>query len=79
MIRDECNNYGPQPQILPLVNLDRVNEIVGGGLLNRLAATDRIHGNPRLELGAVSEAHDYRWEPLSGADPASEVNDGGLS
>jgi len=58
--RDECNNYGTQPQILPLVNPNRVNEIVGGDLLDRLAGADRIHGNPRLEFGTVNAALDYR-------------------
>ena len=35
---------------LPLTHLDGV---IGGNPLDRLAATDRIHGDPGLELGAV--------------------------
>ncbi len=41
---------------LPLTHLDRVNGMVGGDLLDRLAATDRLHGDPGLELGAVRAA-----------------------
>jgi len=43
--------------------------MVGGDLLDRLAATDRLHGDPGLELGAVGAALAHRWEPLSGAVP----------
>jgi len=54
---------------LPLTHLDRVDGMVGGDLLDRLAATDRLHGDPGLELGAVGAALAHRWEPLSGAVP----------
>jgi hypothetical protein len=51
--------------------------MVGGDLLDRLAATDRFHGDPGLELGTVGAALTQllrrrlrlRWEPLSGAVP----------
>ena len=52
---------------LPLAHLDRVNAVVGGDLLERLAATDRLHSDPGLELGAVGVELAHRWEPLSGA------------
>ena len=54
---------------LPLAHLDGVDGVIGGDLLNRLAATDRLHGDPGLELGAVGSALAHRWEPLSGAVP----------
>lgn len=54
---------------LPLADLDRVNGVVGGDLLNRLAATDRLHGDPALELRAVGAALAHWWEPRSGAVP----------
>ena len=54
---------------LPLAHLDRVDGVVGGDFLDRLAATDRLHGDPGFELGAVGAAFAHRWEPLSGAVP----------
>jgi hypothetical protein len=54
---------------LPLAHLNRVNGVVSGDLLDRFAATDRLHGDPGLELGAVGAALAHRWEPLSGAVP----------
>ncbi len=54
---------------LPLAYLDRVNAVVGGNLLQCLAAADRLHGDPGFELGAVGTALAHRWEPLSGAVP----------
>ena len=41
--------------------------LVGGGLLERLVATDRLHGDPGLAHRAVSAAFAHRCEPLSGA------------
>jgi hypothetical protein len=32
-------------------------------------ATDRLHGDPGLELGSVGAAFVHWWEPLSGAVP----------
>jgi hypothetical protein len=54
-----------------------VNGVVSGDLLDRLAATDRLHGDPGLELGTVGASFAQllrrrlrlRWEPLSGAVP----------
>jgi hypothetical protein len=43
--------------------------VVCGDLLDRLAATDRLHGDPGLELGTVGAALTHGWEPLSGAVP----------
>ena len=51
--------------------------MVGGDLLNRLPATDRLHGDPGLELGTVGTALVQRWEALHGQCSVSEVNDGG--
>ena len=65
-----------QLQLL-LAHLDRVDGVVSGDFLDRLAVTDRLHGHPGLELGAVGVALAHRWEPPSqGRYPASEVNDG---
>jgi hypothetical protein len=60
-----------QQLLLPLAHLDRVHRVVGGDLLERLATTDRLHGDPGLELGAVGSAFAHRWEPLlrGGAPP----------
>jgi hypothetical protein len=48
-----------------------VDGVVGGDLLDRLAATDRIYGDPGLELGTVGAALAHRWEPpfRGGAPP----------
>ena len=54
---------------LPLAHLDWMDGMVGGDLLDRLAATDRLHGDPGLELGTVGAALAHRWEPLSGTVP----------
>jgi len=43
--------------------------VVGADLLDRFAATDRLHGDSGLELGAVGAALAHRWEPRSGAVP----------
>jgi hypothetical protein len=43
--------------------------VVGGDVLDRLAATDRFHDDPGLELGAMGAALAHWWEPLSGAVP----------
>ena len=54
---------------LPLAHLDGVNGVISGDLLDRLTTTDRLHGDPGLELGAVSAALAHWWEPRSGAVP----------
>jgi hypothetical protein len=45
--------------------------VVSGDLLDRLAATDRLHGDPGLELGTVGAALAHWWEPpfRGGAPP----------
>ena len=48
---------------LPLAHLDRVDGVFGGDLLDRLAATDCLHGDPGLELGTMGAALTGRWEP----------------
>ena len=54
-----------------------MDRVIGGDLLDRLAATDRFHGDPRLEFRTVGAALAHEWEPpFQGRYPASEVNDG---
>ena len=54
----------------PLAHLDRVNGVIGGDLLESLAATDRLHGDSGLELRAVGAAFAHGWETLlSGSLP----------
>ena len=43
--------------------------VIGSDLLDRLSATDRLHGDPALELGAMCVVLAHWWEPLSGAVP----------
>ena len=58
-----------QQLALPLAHLDRVDGVVSRDLLDRLAATDRLNGDPGLELGGVGAALAHWWEPRSGAVP----------
>jgi hypothetical protein len=60
---------------LSLAHLDRVNRVIGGGLLDGPAAIDRFHGDHGLQLGAVGAALADRWEPLSGAVSRLRGND----
>ena len=46
---------------------------VSGDLLDCLAATDRLHGDPGLELEAVGAALAHWWEPRSVAVPFLRV------
>ena len=41
--------------------------MVGGDLLDRLAATDRLNGDRGFELRAVGAALAHGWEALPGA------------
>ena len=41
--------------------------MIGGDLLDGLAATGRLDGDSGLELRAVGSALAHWWEPLSGA------------
>jgi len=54
---------------LPLAHLDRVDGVIGGDLLDRLAATDRLHGDSGLEFDTVGSALAHCWEPRSGVIP----------
>ena len=66
-----------QQLLLPLTHLNRLDGVIGGDLLDRLAATDRLHGDLGLEFGTVGAALAHEWEPpFQGRYPASEVNDG---
>ncbi len=48
---------GPiQKRQLPRAHLDGMSRVIGGDLLDRLAATDCLHGDPGLELGAMGQA-----------------------
>ena len=58
-----------QQLALPLAHLNRVDGVIGGDLLDRLTATDRLHGDLGLELGAAGTALARRWEPPSRAVP----------
>jgi hypothetical protein len=49
--------------------LNRVNGVIGCDLLDRLAATDRFHGDLGLELGTVGTAFGHGWGPFSGVVP----------
>ena len=48
---------------------DGVDCMVGSDLLDRLTATDRLHGDPGLELGTVSAAFAHGGSPLSVVGP----------
>ena len=62
---------GPVQELpLPLAHLNRVDGVIGSDLLDRLAATNRLHGDSGLELGTMGAALAHRWEPLSGAVPS---------
>ena len=54
---------------LSLAYLDRVDGMVSDDLLDRLAATDRLHGDSGLELGTVGAALTHWRKPRSGAVP----------
>ncbi len=57
---------------LPLAHLDGVDGVVSSDLLDPLAATDRLHGDSGLEIGAEVAALAHRWDPLSGSVPRLE-------
>ena len=62
---------------LPLADLNGMNGVISIDLLDRLEATDRLHGDSGLEFGTVGAALAHEWEtPFQGRYPASEVNDG---
>ncbi len=43
--------------------------MISGDLLDRLATTDRLHGDPGLEFGTMGAALAHGWEPRSGSVP----------
>ena len=47
----------------PLTHLDGMDGVISGDLLDRLATTDRLHGDPGLELGTMGAALAHGWEP----------------
>ena len=47
----------------------QANGVIRCDLLDRLTATDRLYGDPVLELGAVAAALAHLGELLSGALP----------
>ena len=53
--------------------------MVRGDVLDRLAATDHLHGDSDLELRAVGAALAHWLEPLSGAVPRLMYKRWGLS
>jgi hypothetical protein len=54
---------------LSLAHLDGMDGVISGDLSDRLATTDRLHGDSGFEIGTVGAALAHRWEPLSGAVP----------
>jgi hypothetical protein len=65
--------------LLPLTDLDRVDGVVGCDLLDRLVATDRLRGDPGLELGAVGAALAHRWEStIRGGAPPQRLTMGAV-
>jgi hypothetical protein len=63
--------------------MDGVDGVLRGDLLDRFSDTDRLHGDPGLELGTMGVALAQllprrlrlRWEPLSEAVPRLRVDD----
>lgn len=55
------------------------NGWTAGDLLDRLTATDRLHGNTALELGPEGKALAHRWELRSGVIPRRRVKQWELS
>jgi hypothetical protein len=51
--------------------------VVCSDLLDRLTATDRLHGDPRLTSCLWVRRVLIGGSPVQGRFPASEVNDGG--
>ena len=51
--------------------------MIGGDLLDRLTAIDRLDGGLGLELGAVGAAFAHRWEPtFRGSTPLQRLTMG---
>ena len=66
-----------QQLLLLLTHLNRVEGVIGGDLLDRLAATDRLHGDSGLEFGTVGAALAHEWEPhFRGGTPPQRLTMG---
>ena len=68
--RFRAGKYGHLNQY---IDNDEALEIGAG---DRRAAADRLHGDPGLERRTVGAVLAHWWEPLSGAVPSSQANDG---
>jgi hypothetical protein len=63
--------------LLPLAYLDGVDRVISSDLLDRLAATDRLHGDSSLEFRTVSAALAHEWEPhFRGGTPPQRLTMG---
>lgn len=66
-----------QQLILPLNHLDWLDRVIDVDLLDRLAATARLHGDSGLELRTVDAVLAHEGElPFQVRYPSSEANDG---
>ena len=66
-----------QKLLLPLTHLNRVDGVIGGDLLDRLAATNRLHGDSGLEFGTVGAALAHEWSPhFRGGTPPQRLTMG---
>ncbi len=62
-----CLLAGGLAKLLTQAHLNWVDGMVCSDLLDRHAATDRVHRDPGLELGTVGAVLAYWWEPRLGA------------
>ena len=63
--------------LLPLAYLDGVDRVIRSDLLDRLAATDRLHSDSSLEFRTVSAALAHEWEPhFKGRTPPQRLTMG---
>ena len=58
-----------QQLLLPLIHLNRVDDVIGDDLLDRLAATDRLHDDSGLAFGTMAAACSWVGATISGALP----------
>ena len=49
--------------LLTLIYLNRVDGVISGDLLDRLAPTDRLYGDSGLEFGTMGATLAHEWEP----------------
>lgn len=56
-----------------------MNGEAGGDFVERLAATDRLYGDPCLELGTTRAALSHGWEPpFKGGDSPQRLGKGAV-